>query len=261
MKYPDMNLNTIIDLVKTTRQFFENSEMSSHITEKGTADFVTETDMKVQNHLCSSLKKLYPEIQFMGEEKDNSDIDFSGMFWILDPVDGTTNLIHRYNRSAVSLALACGNEVLAGIIYCPYTNELFSACKNEGAFLNGSPIHVSSVDCLKDSLISVGTTPYERQHADHVFDTIKHVFLHCHDIRRTGSAAIDLANVACGRTEAYFELNLKPWDFAAGLLLVEEAGGQVTSYNGSPVLLDRSSPILASNGLVSEELMIYLSAK
>lgn len=261
MKYPDINLHTVIELVKNTRQYFEDREMASHIEEKGVADFVTETDMNVQTYLCSSLQKLYPDIQFMGEERDNSDIDFSGMFWILDPVDGTTNLIHHYNHSAVSLALACAGELLAGIIYCPYTDELFSACKNEGAFLNGSPIHVSDVTCLKDSLISVGTTPYQHEHAERVFDTIKRVFLQCHDIRRTGSAAIDLANVACGRTEAYFEMNLKPWDFAAGLLLVEEAGGTVSTYTGTSVPLNRPANILASNGVVADELLIYLSAK
>lgn len=261
MKYPDINLSAIIELVKNTRQYFENREMASHIREKGIADFVTETDMNVQTYLCNGLMERYPDIQFMGEERDNSDIDFSGMFWVLDPVDGTTNLIHRYNQSAVSLALCCADEVLAGIIYCPYTDELFSAGKGKGAFLNGSPIHVSDVTCLRDSLISVGTTPYERQHAEHVFDTIRRVFLQCQDIRRTGSAAIDLAHVACGRTEAYFEMILNPWDFAAGLLLVTEAGGTVSTYSGAPAPLNHPSDILASNGQISDELLIYLSAK
>ena len=261
MNHPVINLDAVINLVKDTRQYFSNREMASHITEKGVADYVTETDMKVQTCLCDGLKELYPDIQFMGEERDNSDIDFSGMFWILDPVDGTTNLIHQFNHSAVSLALACDGEVLAGIIYCPYTDELFSAYKNEGAFLNGVPIHVSDIACLRDSLISVGTTPYEREHAEHVFDTIRRVFLQCQDIRRTGSAAMDLANVACGRTEAYFEMNLKPWDFAAGLLLVEEAGGRVATFSGAPVLLNRPCNIVASNEKIADELFIYLSAK
>ena len=261
MEYPDISINAAIALVKNTNHYFKNHEMSLHIKEKGPADFVTDTDLNVQAYLCENLKEQYPDIQFMGEERDNTTIDFSEYFWILDPVDGTTNLIHHFNHSAVSLALAHGREIIAGIIYCPFTDEVFTAVKDGGAYLNGTPIHVSEASCLKDSLISVGTSPYERQYAEHTFEIMKNVFLHCQDIRRIGSAAMDLAYVACGRTDAFFEMNLKPWDFAAGKLLVEEAGGDVCTYSGEPILLDRPAHILATNCMIKDELMIYLSAR
>ena len=260
MKHTEINIDKAVELVLETKRFFDDYEMTSHIKTKGPADFVTETDMTIQAFLCEQLKEAYPDIQFMGEEKSNAEIDFSGKLWILDPVDGTTNLIHHYNHSAVSLALAENGKITAGIIYCPFTSELFTACKGKKAFLNGKMIQVSAAASLEESLISVGTNPYERKDAVHTFELMKNVFLRCQDIRRSGSAALDLAYVACGRAEAYFEMNLKPWDFAAGLLIVEEAGGSVSDYAGEPLRLDHPSDVMATNGRIRNELMIYLSA-
>ncbi len=253
--YPEIDLTEAIRLVKSTKQFFSNTEMSSHITKKGPADYVTETDFSIQNFLRQNLLSAYPGIQFMAEEGGNSTPDFSGGYWVLDPVDGTTNLIHRFMHSAVSLALCFGDKVIGGIIYCPFTEELFTASRGHGAFLNGVPIHVSAASSLRESLVSIGTTPYHRQHSDAVFDRMKKIFARCQDIRLIGSAAIELAYVACGRTEAYVEQNLKPWDFAAGLLLIEEAGGRVCTFLGEQVLPYRPSDILADNGLVEKELL------
>ena len=261
MKYSDVNIDAAIELVKQTKHYFENYEMASHIEVKGPADFVTDTDLNIQTYLCENLKALYPEIQFLGEEKDHETIDYSGAFWILDPVDGTTNLIHHFNHSAVSLALGCDGNVLAGIVYCPFSDELFTAYRGGGAYLNGSPIRVSEAAALEDSLIAVGTNPYEREDAEHTFEIIKNVFMRCQDVRRLGSAALDLAYVACGRAEAFFEMNLKPWDYAAGMLLVEEAGGSVCTYSGQALPLDRPSNVLATNGRINDGLIIYLSAK
>lgn len=249
----------VIQLVKRVRPFFFNQGMSAHIREKGVADFVTEVDMRVQEIIKGELERIAPGVQFMGEEKDNGEIDFSGDFWILDPVDGTTNLIHHFRHSAVSLALVLDGSLTAGIVYDPYADELFFAEKGRGSFRNGSLIHVSANQTLQDSLISIGTAPYQHEYARKNFEAFREIFLRCQDIRRIGSAAIDLAYVACGRTDAFFEMNLKPWDFAAGILLVREAGGTATDYKGSPLPLDRPASMLATNGFLHRELMELLA--
>ncbi|MCD8105158.1 MAG: inositol monophosphatase [Lachnospiraceae bacterium] len=249
-----IDFQEVVALVKEAALLFCNDEAAAHITAKGRADFVTEVDLAVQRTLCGKLAERYPMIQFMGEEKDNREIDFERPFWILDPVDGTTNLIHHFPESCISLALAEGHEVVAGMIYNPWMEELFFAVQGGGASLNGRPIHVSDSATLADSLISVGTTPYSHEYADRVFSQIKDVFLCAQDIRRLGSAAMDLAYVACGRVDAYFEQFLKPWDFAAGMLIVREAGGEVTDYQGEPISPEYPQSVLATNGRIHEEL-------
>ncbi len=145
----------------------------------------------------------------MGEEKDNSDIDFDGTFWILDPVDGTTNLIHDFRNSAVSLGLCDKGEMICGVVYQPFSGEVFHAVRGKG--LPEPKAHSCQLAAsMAESLISIGTTPYEHEYADRNFEIFKKVFLDCQDIRRIGSAAIELCFVACGRLEAFFEMNLKP---------------------------------------------------
>lgn len=253
-----IDFEKIIEIVKEAAQLFGNDDAAAHIKEKGQADFVTEVDMAVQTLLCSQLQKLYPDIQFMGEEKDNSDIDFSKPVWILDPVDGTTNLIFRFPESCISLGFVADHQILAGIIYNPYHDELFFTKKGEGAYLNGRAIHVRSSRDMSKCLIGVGTSPYQHELSDGVFRQIINVFNHAADIRRLGSAAMDLAYVACGRTDAFFELVLRPWDFAAGQLLVEEAGGRVTDFSGNSIFPEGPTAVLASNGLIHDEMIELL---
>ncbi len=238
----------VIKIVKEAGDFLRNRDAASHISVKGASDYVTDTDRRVQEFIAGALRKLYPEIQFLGEEKDNSEIDMSGSVWVLDPVDGTTNLIHDYKRSCISLALMVNREVKFGIIYQPWSEELFYAEKGRGAFLNEKPIHVSSAQTMADSLIAVGTSPYDKEELGRKnFDYIYHIFMDSQDIRRSGSAAIDLADVAAGRTEAFFEQNLKIWDYAAGKLLVEEAGGKVGKFDGSEIAGEMRSEVLGAN--------------
>lgn len=149
-----MDLQRIIYLVKETKEIITNREMAAHVKEKGVADYVTQVDVAVQNFLKDELYKLYPEIQFLGEETGLQQMN-TDSYWILDPVDGTTNLIHDYHHSVVSLALCQQNEIVLGIVYDPYHDEVFSAIKGEGSFLNGKPIHVSSAkNCRKLSSVS-----------------------------------------------------------------------------------------------------------
>ena len=214
---------------------------------KGETDYVTNVDLAVQELLQERLAALAPEIQFMGEEQDNTGLDWSRPCWILDPVDGTTNLIHNFRHSAISLALAEDGQTVFGVVYNPYTEECFTARRDGGAFRNGVPIHVSNVSRLEDSLLSVGTVPGRRKLADTAFRQMRALYDRCQDVRRTGCASLDLCWVACGRLDGYVELSLQPWDYAAGMLIVAEAGGRVTAPDGSPLSLCQGGPLLASN--------------
>lgn len=247
-------MDKLIDLIKSTKVLLTDDSLRNDVTEKGLADFVTKVDTSVQTYLKAELYKLYPQIQFMGEEGGNSEIDFSKKVWILDPVDGTTNLIHDFKMSAVSLGLIDNGEPVIGIIYNPFSEELFYAEKGKGAFLNGRRISVSTEKRLIKSLIAFGTTPYEKDLADANFEILKRVYMHTSDIRRSGSAALDLAYVACGRIDAYFERNLKPWDYCAGICILREAGGEVTNMHGGKVRFDCNSDVLATNSLLHSEL-------
>ncbi|MDY3251351.1 MAG: inositol monophosphatase family protein [Candidatus Choladocola sp.] len=259
MFHPELlDFDMIKEIVKNAAKSFGDRSAADHITVKGLSDYVTEVDTNVQNTLYRELSRLYPDIQFMGEEKDNSEIDFDGPVWILDPVDGTTNLIHRFPGSSISLGLAAGHEMIAGIIYNPYQDELFFAKKGGGAFLNGRPIHTGTSATVSQSLLSTGTSPYYHEFADTVFEQMKNVFLHAQDIRRIGSAAIELAYIACGRLDGYFELLLKPWDFAAGMIILQEAGGRISDYQGRPVFPEQPVAVLATNGLIHEEMIELL---
>lgn len=257
----DYELEKIVAIVKAARGLFLNREMAGEIEEKGVADYVTAVDKNVQQFLEEKLYEAYPKVQLMGEEKDNSEIDFSRPVWILDPVDGTTNLIHNYENSSISLALCIEGRIELGIVYHPYLDEMYTAQRGKGAFKNGALIHVSKADKLEDSMISVGTSPYNHKRAEQTFREIREVFLRCQDIRRLGSAALDMAHIASGKIEAYFEAELKPWDFAAGLLLVEEAGGAVTDYDGNPVDLTKKCSVVAHNGRVGDVLVREILGK
>ena len=204
------------------------------IRAKSETDYVTNVDLAVQEFLREHLAALAPDVQFMAEEQDNSALDLTRPCWILDPVDGTTNLIHQFQHSAISLALAEGGQIVFGVVYNPYTEECFTARRGGGAFRNGVSIQVSAVSWLADSLLSTGTVPGRRELADTAFRQMRALYDRCQDIRRTGCASLELCDVACGRLEGYVELSLQPWDYAAGMLIVAEAGGQVTAPGGAP---------------------------
>ncbi|MEY8338913.1 inositol monophosphatase family protein [Lachnospiraceae bacterium 62-35] len=246
----EIHMDRIMGILREAKTYFLDEANAHRITVKGLADYVTEVDKTVEEFLQKRLKEEYPQVQFMGEEKDNSDIDFSKAVWILDPVDGTTNLIHDYRHSAISLALCENDYLTAGFIYHPYGDEMYCAVRGKGAFLNGRPIHVSHAAALEESLIAFGTSPYQKELADINFRHIKETFLRCQDIRRSGSAAMDMAYVACGRIDAFYELTLKPWDYSAGLVLIEEAGGTVTDYKGHPIKTGKPSSVVAGNGKI-----------
>lgn len=247
-------MEKLIELIKETRKIALDRDSACDISVKGAADFVTKVDMGVQEFLRPRLAELYPDVQFMSEEKDNSEIDMDGKVWILDPIDGTTNLIHDYKMSAVSLGMTDKGVPVLGIVYNPFSDEMFYAEKGKGAYLNGKRISVANADTLEKSLISVGTSPYYKELADVNFELIKRFFIASEDIRRCGSAALDLCYLACGRIDGYFEQNLKPWDYAAGIAILREAGGTVTDMEGGEPSYMVPSHIIASNGKIHGEM-------
>lgn len=240
-------LQQATEVVKQAGQMFFQQDKRETVHSKGATDFVTDVDTGVQAFLQQRLRELLPEAQFLGEEKDNTDIDFNGLVWINDPVDGTTNLVHNFGYSAVSLALAENEQLILGLVYDPYRKELFTAIRGMGAYCNGRRIRVSRTSCLSDSLIAVGTAPGGRQNVDQTFAVMRAFYDRCHDIRRLGSAALDLCYVAAGRTDAYTECFINPWDYAAGVLIVQEAGGRVMTDNGEAMSLRTGSGIACAN--------------
>lgn len=249
-----MEIQEIIALVKRTRAFVENREKAGHIKTKGRADYVTQVDTDIQAFLFRELRSRFPDIQFLGEEEGLHEMT-ADTYWILDPIDGTTNLIHDYQHSVVSLGLYEKGEITLGIVYDPFREDVYYAQRGQGSFLNGTPIHVSEAETLSETIITVGTSPYDRELAEENFRRMQRVFDKAQDIRRTGAAALDLAYVACGRTGGFFEPRLSPWDFAAGMLLVEEAGGKVTDFAGKPLSFRQKGSVAASNGKIHEELL------
>ncbi|MDP4093221.1 MAG: inositol monophosphatase family protein [Bacillota bacterium] len=222
---------------------------------KGFANYVTEIDFKVQDYLVKELSGILPGSNIITEESSQNQYDLSKPTWILDPVDGTANLMRGYRHSAISLALVIDKKPALGMIYNPFLNEMFIGDAGRGAYLNGNRIKVSSASKLEDCIITFGTTPYISRDKNTTIKVLDRVFAKCQDLRRSGSAALDLAYVACGRIDAFFEICLQPWDFAAGLLILEEAGGKITDMTGGKPELIKQGSILASNELVHEDLL------
>lgn len=233
---------------------------SSNIKAKsGDADFVTVFDEGVQAKLINGILSELPDAKFFAEEKDNFAEDTkNGICFVIDPIDGTSNFIHSLNTSAISLAMLSEGELILGIIYDPYRDELFSAVKGQGAFCNDKKISVSDRE-LDISIISFGTTPYKKtEYAAKGFSIAERIFRSTADIRRSGSAAIDMANVAAGKLDGFFECILSPWDYAAGTLIIKEAGGKVTDFNGNDISFSEPSPILCSNNKVHNKLLALI---
>lgn len=228
---------------------------AQHVTieYKGDVDLVTVADRSSEKLIVERLQALWPEHGIVGEEGTRTESD-AEYHWYVDPLDGTTNFAHGYPVFCISIALARQDGQLeAGVLYDPTRDEMFAAERGGGAVLNGKPIHVSRTGSLAESILGTGFPSFKR-HKNPNIHFYHQLTLRSHGVRRAGSAALDLANVACGRYDGYWEFNLNPWDTAAGVLLVQEAGGKVTRFDGTPFRLD-SREVLASNGLIHQELL------
>ncbi len=223
---------------------------------KGSKDLVTTADRAVEEYIIGEIKEAFPEHDIFGEEsgKQKSGSDYC---WIIDPIDGTTSFVHEQPFYSVSIALQENGESIAGAVYAPRLKELFCAEQDKGAFLNGRRLKVSSRQPLINSVLSTGFACVRANLPDNNLPYFAKIVPELRGIRRYGSAAVDLGYVAAGRLEGFWEMNLKPYDYAAGILLVEEAGGAVTDFRGGNDLVNRG--VVATNGLIHEPLLELLN--
>ncbi|MBQ9940285.1 MAG: inositol monophosphatase [Clostridia bacterium] len=236
----------ITELIKTAGEIvLSASDIQAEISEKnGDANFVTAYDVKVQECLIEGLSKILPQANFFAEESGSAVPDMNEYTFIIDPIDGTTNFIKGFDHSAISVALVKDCEVIFGVVYNPYKNKMYTALKGQGAFLNGRAVKMGN-GSISEGIVSFGTTPYNRKTAHETLGLAELFLEKSMDIRRSGSAVLDLCDVACGCSNLFFELQLQPWDYAAASLIVREAGGTVTTMENTPVTLNKPCSVLA----------------
>ncbi len=256
-------LDEIINIVKEAGQIMLNAhDIRSKVESKeGRANFVTKYDIEVQRFLYQRLSDLYPSAVFIGEEdtvQETSSLTDAEYCFIIDPIDGTTNFILDYHHSAISVALLYRGETAAGVVYNPYLKEVFYAERGTGAYLNGNPLKPHNLP-LSEGLAAIGTCPYYRDKAQETFALAGLLFDKALDIRRSGSAALDICYVAAGRYVLYYELLLSPWDYAAASLILEEAGGCISTIKHTPLGFTDSSSVIAATPAAYEE-FFHLSA-
>lgn len=232
-----------------------------HVEHKGAVDLVTQADRASEEAIVSALRAAFPGHAILAEEGGGAELGSGGPIWLVDPLDGTTNFAHGFPVFVVSMALRDDAGLAAAVVYDPLRDECFSAARGRGASLNGAPVHVSACPDLDRALLATGF-PYDRRTAeDNNVRSFGTFIRRCQGIRRAGAAALDLAYVACGRLDGYWEPRLQPWDVAAGMLIVREAGGRVTDYtgdDGQPGTI-HNREIVASNGRFHGEMIAVLS--
>lgn len=259
------NILTYNDLIKSVYNLLlDINRRVSHshniiVEEKGRADFVTNIDFGVEHILVKGLKEI-DDIPCLTEESNQYILSHN--YWVIDPIDGTTNLLHGYPSYCVSIAKVEKDVIEYGFVYNLVNKELFIAIKDKGAYLLNTrnarqkKIYVSDVCCLSDSLIGFGF-PYDKTKIDTIFEISSKILKSCHDLKRSGPASLDICYVASGRIDAYYEFDLKEWDYKAGKIILEEAGGKITDWNGKEIQQDTNN-IVVSNNKVHEELLKYL---
>lgn len=233
-------LQAVAAIVRKSGQMMLKEITPEVILKEGHANYVTQTDRDVQDFLLEKLTALLPESGFFGEEQENSALTDQPT-WVVDPIDGTTNYIRGLHHSSVSVALSVGKQLALAAVYNPYRDEMFLAQAGKGASLNGQSIRCADTP-FEHAVVAFGSSLYSPQLVNATMSAVREYMRVCGDLRRFGSAALDLAYVACGRCDVFFEYSLSPWDYAAGLLLVQEAGGKTALLNLPGKRLDFSKP-------------------
>lgn len=224
------------------------------VSQKGDNDFVTNIDKDAEHLIIDVIRKAYPQHTIISEERGEIIGTDKDVQWVIDPLDGTTNFIKRFPHFAVSIAVRVKNRTEVAVVYDPMRNELFTSSRGQGTQLNGYRLRATNVKDLDGTVLATGFPFKAKQHSASYMNMVNKLFKECADFRRTGSAALDLAYVAAGRVDGFFEIGLKPWDFAAGELLVREAGGIVTDFVGGHNSL-RSGNVVAGNPRVVKALL------
>lgn len=236
--------------------FYENK----NVTFKGKKDLVTKYDIEVEEYLKKEFSKTFKDFNIIAEEQDNSKITFSNSI-IIDPIDGTTNFVNGIVHTAISVGIYKDKKPYIGVVYNPILDELYYAKVSKGAYLNGKKISVSKEDSLEKSLIATGFPYSSSSNKDDLKDVlqkIENLLPNCQDLRRLGSASIDLCLVAKGVFDGYYEMNLKAWDVSAGIIILNEAGGKVTNLKGENYDLFKDKYIVATNSKIHNELLLKL---
>ncbi len=244
-------LQSLMPIVRQAGQMMLDAKKPTIHQKEGRFNFVTETDFEIQEYLRGQLLALLPGSVLFSEEQENRRLTQEPT-WVVDPIDGTINFMRDRGFSCVSVALLKDREPCLGMVYDPYRGEVFSAQLGQGALLNGQPTQVSQ-EPFHRGLLTMGTSPYAPRLADISMKAAHLMLKQGGDLRRSGSAALDLCWVACGRTELYYELALSPWDYAAGALMVREAGGTLVDPLGEPIDYGQEARILASNSLCADQ--------
>jgi len=247
-------LNFAIETARDAgRLLLEKFDRNIKVSKKGDINLVTEADLASEALIIERIKSYYPQHSILAEESGNAVVMGNSTWkWIIDPLDGTTNYAHGYPCFCVTIALEHNGEIAVGVSYDPTRDEMFSAERGRGASLNNKSIRVSPTEELSESLVVTGF-PYDFKSRPNFERNLMQFMWNSRGVRRDGSAAIDMAYVACGRFDGFWEDGLNPWDMAAGVLLIEEAGGQVSGYDGSKFSI-YSPPVLATNGLLHSQM-------
>lgn len=251
----------VLDHITAAQHEAAELMMQAHVIlaecKTGHRDVVTQYDRRIQELLMQRLSRDFPGAHFFCEENGQQDPTDAEHLFIIDPIDGTMNFVRGFGHSCISVAYMSRGELRAASVYNPYLDEQFTALSGEGAWLNGRPIHVEDAP-LSETVVCCGTSPYSPELADETFDIIKKLFIASLDIRREGSAELDLCSAAAGRAGVYFEQSVSLWDFAAGMLIVREAGGIALAADGSELPMDgrKSSIVAGSKGAVHEALRV-----
>lgn len=227
-------------------------------TKPGRHNLVTEMDKRSEQLIIESIKSHFPDHHFLAEESGESGENKEGIAWVIDPLDGTVNFAHHIPFFSVSIAATFQGDVLASAIYCPMNEELFIAEKDNGAYLNGKKLTTTETAILDSAIVATGLPYNVLENPLHCLDHFVNFAKMGVPIRRMGSAAIDLAYVAAGRFDMFWEVLLQPWDYAAAKLLIEEAGGKITDFEGNPCKTFTAGPIIASNGILHEQTLKHI---
>jgi myo-inositol-1(or 4)-monophosphatase len=251
---PPVLRDAAIELASEAGAILRDGYGRAHAPErKGRIDLVTEYDRRSERLLLERIASRFPGHAVLAEESGTHAVTGSTVRWLIDPLDGTTNYAHNYPFFAVSIAAEKDGQLVAGVVFDPVRDELFAAAAGNGATLNGEPIRVSDIGRVEDALLVTGF-PYDvREHPDRYVNVFRAFLVRAQGVRRDGSAALNLCYLAVGRFDGFWEGSLSPWDMAAGVLIVREAGGVVTNYSGGPFRLE-DREILASNGRLHEEM-------
>lgn len=246
-------LEKIIEIVKQAGEIYKSAGNDLGIEDKGSSvNLVTKYDKMIQDFLFEELRKIIPDCTFLGEEGEDNKVLTDGYCFVIDPIDGTTNFIKGFQHSAICVGLARDKEMIIGVVLDPDLDNIFYAQKGKGAYLNGKRISVS--DCTMDnSLVMFGTCPYEHELAHKTFELTEKIFNKCLEVRRGGSAALDICYVAAGKADLYYEMILRPWDWAGASVILKEAGGAAYTFDKEKLDANKITSFVCGNKKVLKD--------